>query len=276
MLQIVGRSDTNRSGLVFAIDIQRTTFAALPCAEWFAVAQAYSQMPLTSIESAIAASRNTVRELLMSSFMQTPADGKANSPMDQFLPNFDVRKRHETMVHAPATIVSEEARRFDMESILLVRWIFRLRALLLGAKTRGSAPRSLVAETLRLGWVVLYDEPDRILIEGAACQPWQADVEFKSIPPSQFANYHEPDQVKIAWTLEASQAGSELTRLASETRVIATDEQARQKFRRYWRFFGIGILMIRWLVLPAIRRIAERRWRDRERGAAADCICGPS
>ena len=35
------------------------------------------------------------------------------------------------------------------------------------------------------------------------------------------------------------------------------DDAARAKFRRYWRVFGIGILLIRWLVLPAIRREAE-------------------
>ncbi|MGH7681237.1 MAG: hypothetical protein ACRENN_04545 [Candidatus Eiseniibacteriota bacterium] len=33
------------------------------------------------------------------------------------------------------------------------------------------------------------------------------------------------------------------------------------RFRRYWRQFGAGIVFIRWLLLPAIRRDAERRYR---------------
>jgi hypothetical protein len=66
--------------------------------------------------------------------------------------------------------------------------------------------------------------------------------------------------VTIAWTLEAEPLGPALTRFASETRVRATDEAARTRFRRYWRRFGIGILAIRWLLNPAVRREAERRW----------------
>ena len=50
------------------------------------------------------------------------------------------------------------------------------------------------------------------------------------------------------------------TRFATETRAVGTDERARQKVRRYGRRFGIGILMIRRLLLPAVRRRAERRW----------------
>lgn len=44
------------------------------------------------------------------------------------------------------------------------------------------------------------------------------------------------------------------------------------KFKAYWRRFGVGILMIRWLGLPAMRREAERRYRARRqaRGAVQD------
>ncbi len=98
-------------------------------------------------------------------------------------------------------------------------------------------------------------------MSGAVCQPWQADVVFTAIPVEQFAAYAEPDQIKIVWSLEAEAIEPTLSRLCTETRVVATDEQARVKFRRYWRVFGIGIVMIRWLVLPAARRRAERQWR---------------
>ena len=42
---------------------------------------------------------------------------------------------------------------------------------------------------------------------------------------------------------------------------MTTDDAARRKFRRSWRFFGVGIVMIRWLLLPALRRAAEHRVR---------------
>ena len=39
---------------------------------------------------------------------------------------------------------------------------------------------------------------------------------------------------------------------------MATDAGASDKFRRYWRFARFGIIAIRLLILPAIRRDAER------------------
>jgi hypothetical protein len=62
------------------------------------------------------------------------------------------------------------------------------------------------------------------------------------------------------WTLEAQPLGPAVTRLLTETRVQATDEAARTKFLRYWRFARFGIVAIRLLGLPAMRRAAERRF----------------
>jgi hypothetical protein len=49
---------------------------------------------------------------------------------------------------------------------------------------------------------------------------------------------------------------------------------ARGKFRRYWRKFGIGVAAIRRLMLPALRREAERRWRH-DRGGLGDSAPHP-
>jgi hypothetical protein len=35
------------------------------------------------------------------------------------------------------------------------------------------------------------------------------------------------------------------------------------RFMPRWRLFGMGVRMIRWPLLPAIRREAERRWASR-------------
>jgi hypothetical protein len=183
--------------------------------------------------------------------------------LDRFIPRPDVRECHEITIRAPAAVALEVARHFDMQSIWMVRAIFWLRALLLGARTPAAKrPVGLVADMLALGWGCLADDPGHFFVAGAACQPWQADVVFSAIPPEQFATYAGPDQVKIAWTLEAEALGPALTRFATETRVVATDAQARAKFRRYWRRFRIGIVMIRRLLLPAIRRRAEQQWRS--------------
>lgn len=185
--------------------------------------------------------------------------------LDRFMPRPDVRERHEGLIKAPADLVFDVAMRFDLQSIPLVRGIFWLRGKVMGAAPERTprTPQGFIAETMRLGWGVLAHRQGREIVMGAAVQPWKADVQFRAIPPEQFAEFAQPDLVKIAWTLEAEPLGHELSRFASETRVVATDAAARAKFLRYWRWARFGIVTIRWLMLPAVRREAERRFRER-------------
>ena len=64
-----------------------------------------------------------------------------------------------------------------------------------------------------------------------------------------FAEFAQPDLVKIAWTLETTELSPELTRFATETRAVATDKQSQIKFKRYWRKFGAEIILIRLVLL---------------------------
>lgn len=189
--------------------------------------------------------------------------------LDRFMPMADAGGRHETIVRAPADVVLDVARHLDMRSLPAVRAIFWLREKMLGARP-SSGPGTLDSDSLlAMGWGILEERAGRCLVAGASCEPWQADVVFSPIPPESFASDARPGCVKIAWTLEAESIGPEQTRFATETRAVATDEVARRKFRRYWRLFGVGIVVIRLLLLPAIRREAERRWR-------AGRVCRPA
>lgn len=182
--------------------------------------------------------------------------------IDRFIPKAtaDVSERHETTILAPAPIVFEVAESFDLESMPIVRAIFWFRAKLLGAPY-ARMRKGLVEETMNIGWERLAYTPGRELVMGAVTQPWVGEVKFRPIQPDIFAAFNEPDLVKIVWTLEAEPLSSERTRFATETRVLAIDDSARAKFKAYWRKFGIGILMIRWLTVPAIRRQAEQRYK---------------
>lgn len=181
--------------------------------------------------------------------------------LDRFIPAPDIRERFETTIRAPAAVVMQVAADFDMQSVRAVRAIFRLREALLGARREPSRrPQGIVEETKNLGWGVLQEKPGRAVIMGARCQPWLADVRFSALDAQEFAAYSEADQVKIAWTLEAEPIAGDVTRFAQETRAVATDAGARRKFLRYWRWARFGIIAIRLLMLPAVRRTAERRW----------------
>ena len=187
----------------------------------------------------------------------------APSPLDPFIPEPDIDERFAIRIRAPAPLVLEVAAGIDLQSLPLVRLIFRLRERLMGASPPPRAAQGLLPELLGLGWGLLIDRPGRLIAGGAVCQPWVADVVFRPIPPDRFAAYADPGQVKIAWTFEAEPLGSEVARFKTETRAAATDPAARARFRRYWRWARFGIVAIRLLLLPAVRREAERRWRAR-------------
>jgi hypothetical protein len=191
--------------------------------------------------------------------------GRADSALpevgiDAFVPKFDARERHSIEIHAPAAMVFEVACNFDIQSVPLVRGIFWLRSKLLGSLPMERTSTRLVQELSALGWGVLAFRPHRLMVMGAMTEPWEPNPTFRAIPAPDFASFSESEAVKIAWTIEAEPLGEASTRFTSETRAVATGETARRRFRRYWRFLGIGIVAIRWLVAPAIRREAERRY----------------
>ena len=188
--------------------------------------------------------------------------------IDRFIPDADVRERHETIVHAPADLVFDVAENFAMERIPIVRAIFWLRARLMRSASAGPARPLRMKELTTLGWGVLARTPGRELVAGAVTQPWLGTVTFRPVAPGSFATFAEPDLVKIVWTLEAEPLGPALTYFRSQTRVLATDDGARKKFRHYWSRVSPGILLIRRLVGRGVRREAERRYR-RTRGATS-------
>lgn len=205
--------------------------------------------------------------------MSSPVPDARHAPaplIGAWMPRADVSLRHAVTVRAPAHVVFHVASTFDIESLPLVRALIRLRGWLMGATAAPAhISRGLVEEMAALGWTQLAVRERREIVAGAAVQPWQPDVTFRPIPADQFADFREPGWVRIAWSLEAEPLGPSISRLQSQTRVCATDDSARRRFRGYWRKAGPGIVLIRWVLLRAVRREAERRWRLTDRAVRA-------
>jgi hypothetical protein len=194
-----------------------------------------------------------------------PRRGKgsnADAVLDVFMPNYDVVDRHSVRVAAPADIVLIAATEVDIEKCAVIRAIFKGREFILGSEHDNTLrPRALLAEMQSLGWRVLAELPGREFVMGAVTKPWEPNPVFRGLTPDEFTKFQERGYVKIAWTLRADAVGNTESVFRTETRAVATDAEARKKFRRYWSLLSPGIIAIRSVMLPAVKGEAERRWR---------------
>jgi len=171
-----------------------------------------------------------------------------------------VRTVHAIRVRASAEQVLEAVEQLDLESLAVVRALFRVRGWLLRARPLPPhVPRGLVDQMTSMGWRTLGHERGRQRVFGAVTKPWEANVRFTPVAPEAFASFAEAGMVKIAWTLEAEADPRRpgMTVFRTETRAGGTDEDARRRLRRYWRLFSPGIVLLRLVLLPAVRRVCE-------------------
>jgi hypothetical protein len=188
-----------------------------------------------------------------------PDGHECDELLDTFIPVYDVVERHHIRVAAPPVVTLAVAGEQDLLRLPIVRTIFRTRELVLGATPDdGSQPRGLLAATRSLGWGTLAHVPGREIVMGAVTKPWEPNVTFRALPPDDFALFSQPGVVKIAWTLRVDPLADGTSLFRTETRVVATDAEARKRFRRYWAFASPGIALIRRLSLRPLKREAER------------------
>jgi len=189
-----------------------------------------------------------------------PSLAEADVLLDRFMPSYDVVERHQVRVDAPADRVLASASRMDLSSVGLVRAIVRARQILLNARAeKPTPPMGLLDYTRSIGWGDLAAAPGREVVLGAITRPWEPTVTFQPLSPDVFRAFNEPGFVKIAWTLRADPRADGGSDFRTETRAIATDETARQRFRWYWARFSAGIALIRWAMLKPVKRDAEAR-----------------
>jgi hypothetical protein len=183
----------------------------------------------------------------------------ADPLVDIFMPDYDVVERHSIGVEAPPETTLSAATEMNIDKQFAIRAIFKGRELLLKSKPEQTIhPSRMLAMMQSFGWGVLAELPGREIVLGGATRPWEPNPVFRAVPPDEFASFDEPGYVKIVFTLRADNAGSGNSVFRTETRAIATDPVSRAKFRRYWTFLSPGIITIRRLLLPAVKREAER------------------
>jgi hypothetical protein len=158
------------------------------------------------------------------------------SRLDDFLPEYDVRERHERRVPATPELAVAAALGIPVAPDALVRRLFRLRGL-----PRGGSIQSALRG---IGLAPLVEEPACIVM-GAAGRPWSP--RSRGLIAFDRAG---PGEVRIVFDITATSVAEGQSILATETRIAAADARARRAFRADWLAVGpfSALIRRRWLV----------------------------
>ena len=173
--------------------------------------------------------------------------------IDDFLPRYDFRERHSTLIRAPAHIILDCGLRQRAQDDMLVRLAIRLRELpaRLLRRPRGR-PFDLDDFTF------LGRDGDRALAFGLAGAFWRANYGLLEIgSPAAFKAIASEDvcQLVMDYSVAAHVSGASV--LSTETRVFCPSAAARRRFAPYWYLIRPVSGLIRRRMLARIRRQAE-------------------
>jgi hypothetical protein len=188
--------------------------------------------------------------------------------LDHFLPHYDFRERHSIAIDAVPAAVLKEARQMtsrDVPLMVALMAIRKLPELLIGRRPLRPGTRPVLEQFERAGFVRLATTDDE-LVFGVVGRFWRPSGDVRRMAAGSFTGFDEPGWAKAVVNFFAVRDG-ELTRLSTETRVLATDKAARRRFGCYWRLIYPGSAAIRVAWLRAIRRRAERVERQRVRAS---------
>jgi len=178
--------------------------------------------------------------------------------IDEVLPSYEFGEHHEILVAAPPERVLAATRAVTAREIRLFRLLTWLRSPRFSRGGRESilnprAERPILDVALRSGFVLLREEPGREIAFGAVvcCAP--------RVPPRSAEEFQalSGSLARAVMNFHVEDAGGGRSRLVTQTRVAATDAEARRVFARYWRVIYPGSALIRRMWLRAIKTRAE-------------------
>ena len=180
--------------------------------------------------------------------------------IDDFMPRYDFVERHEIVVRASPSRAYAAARSVDLASSTRAKILFGIRGLPHLILRRNRLVPELTIDSLQqIGFVTLAERPDAELVLGVVGKFWRLDSGILSVPASEFVAFERPGFMKSVINIYVHESTAGLSLVGTETRVVATDEAARQKFGRYWRLIGPFSALIRHWMLGAIKKDVEAR-----------------
>ena len=190
--------------------------------------------------------------------------------LDEVLPEYDVRTRHETVVRASAERVYAALWSADLAPPL-VRVLLGARALpgaLVASlarplhtlrRRRSGARRSVtMRDVIARGFTLVAEDPPRELVLGLVGTFWRLRGGVRPADAGRFREPPPPGTARAAWSFRVTQRTDGSCLLSTETRVQCADPGSRRRFKLYWMLVRPGSGLIRRLMLRSVRRAAER------------------
>ncbi len=202
-------------------------------------------------------------------------------PIDEFMPAFHFRERHQRRIAATAARACAELRDVDLARSPIIGPLFAIRGLPArverlwsrsdrtgSADARDGAETGVAREALRAGrlgdffddaFVTLRDDPTRGLVIGAVGAFWRSTGGIARVAPAQFRADRTPGCARLCWMFDFTPLEDGAGCLAvTETRIDCNDAAARRAMRLYW----LAIRPASGLIRREMLRLLARRCSD--------------
>jgi len=167
--------------------------------------------------------------------------------LDDLMPIYDFRIRHERVIAAPRARVWQAARAITIRTLPEVRMLLWIREVF--SRLSGLPLEQFPIVTEQSGTEVLRAICGRLWA-------WRGNIEDVTV--QEIPAFERDGFAKSYWNFHLADAGHGQVRLTSETRVRLYGQSAQRKFRLYWFFVAPFAAWIRKRILRAIERDALR------------------
>jgi hypothetical protein len=189
--------------------------------------------------------------------MKTDTGTAPTARIDAWMPRWDAVERHETRVRAAPDRVWRELTELDFGRSPVVGVLMGLRRI--PALLSRGAPKlggSRLADLAGSGFTLLETDEGREMVLGIVGRFWRPTSGVERVTAEEFAAWDRPGFARATWNVTLAPDGAG-TRVATETRILCTDEASRRAFLRYWRVIRPFSGLIRLEMLRLLRNAAE-------------------
>lgn len=184
-----------------------------------------------------------------------------STQLDALLPEYDFGEVHVIAIHSTPDRVMRAVRQITFADIRTLRTLGRIRSAAMGHFSEPAAPVSeaAIVDLIARGATGFFPlaSTEREYVFGLAGQPWNNAARPVRLTPETFRAWHAAGHIKVAANFRVEDLGNGWSKLSTETRVLATDDEARRTMARYWRLIYPGSGLIRKSMLAAVRERVE-------------------